>query len=251
MGNDFFGTNGEKVSTVRKLAKAFKDTNHMAYRELIKSAKLSKEMSQKLFKKNDKPDLPKEIKHQEEMIELIKEAIIEKEAAEIALDRQRQELEERIAELETKLSALKETFAQMNQLMSKINEDEAILQQEFSKQSKKLDKLNRFSLIHPTATLTALDKASATTILVASKTDVEYLGFDRFADLIIDTDEAFVLTLEAIPDDISKMFETKRELKSALAYTELVYKFWAEDKEFDMLYNHEGIKKLIELLNIF
>lgn len=123
------------------------------------------------------------------------------------------------------------------------NELEKVL---LPQQEKKLEEMKKFTLVHLSATLTALDK-KRTTVIVCTKFDAEIMRFNKFADCVVDTADDY-LPQEDIPYGARGKFNTLQEFYSAIEYVKLVLKYWAEDKSYELLYNSEGIRYILDSL---
>ena len=233
------------VLTVMDLAVAFRSPNHLAYRNMLRDTGISSEFQRKLFQEKEKVNYDKFLERHAELSKIVKSAIDEYQENIGDYEKTLEILEQRIKEVETRLDYLRQTAGEIKAKLQKNRNDK----DELEKQEKRLEQMKRYTLVHPTASITAIDKRRDTTIIV-SQYDADSMGFDRFADLVIDSEEYCDQEDLVICKGVQK-FNSKEEEMSAIMYVSLVFEFWANDKPFDLLYNHEGIKYILDNLGIF
>ena len=243
------------VVTIKDLAEAFNSTDHMAYKNMLKQEGVSDGLKAVLTKPKDKSRYSKNLENQQHEVEVIEKVIFDYEkeakqhekecnkacdeydgakmkyeAAKRIMERQQRKIEEAEAKIHSETMKKKKAEEQKQEMETLLTDS-----------NKKLEQMKKFVLVHPTATLGSLDK-SRWSVLIATKFDVMQLRYKRFADEIIDTADDPIY----IPEGAREKFETEEEFKSAVEYTKLVVRYWAEDKPYELLYNSEGIKYMLE-----
>ena len=119
-----------------------------------------------------------------------------------------------------------------------------------SVQEKKLEKMGLFVLVHPTATLSALDK-KVDSIIVCTRFDVQSMNFEHFADKIEDTSNFEELNVTDFPEDASSKFSTSKDYASAIEYVKMVARYWVENKPFELLYHDDGVQYILDSMKLF
>lgn len=253
---DFFMEKRKRVKCIQELAEAYNATDHQAYRRMIDEMNISGDFAKVLkSKKEDKWRFAKNVERQTQVIEVIEKSIegfgdkivnheenyqvayAEYERAKKFHDaavRMQQKQAERMAKAKIKMQMA---------IKSKANAeaDKMIMEQELIDNTNKLNQMKKFTLVHPTATVTAIDKRSQT-VLVCTEFDANRMRYRIFADQIIDTSADEL----DIPYGAEQRFSSEEEFRSAVEYAKLVVRFWAEDKPIDLLYNSEGIQYILK-----
>ena len=245
----------EKIKYLQELAEVYNSKNYGAYRQVIEQIGLSGEFKKILMKRNDEWRYAKNVERQMEMLEML-EKVIEGLKAKVMkigadYDKAKEEYEKakkkydiatRIQKFqEEKMAKAKRKMEEVNRHKITIKNDINEMENALKQNEKKLKKMQRFTLIHSTATLVGIDKRHET-VLVCTKYDVERMKFDRFVDEVEDTS---FYDLD-IPYGAREKFATEQEFESAIEYVKLVIRYWAEDRPYDLLYNCEGIKYMLE-----
>lgn len=228
------------VVSIQELVEAYHSTDYRKYREVMKKANVSSELQKTLLKRKEEWRFARRLEFQEEEIELIKKIVWqlgiearkeEKEYRQVCIELNKAEAIFRHAE-----TAWKRAKKRKEEAENKKKEMEELLEQ----QSKKLEQMKKFILLHPSATLTALDK-KLDSVLVCTKFDVERMKFNKLADCVMDAPD---VDLE-VTKEMEEKFTSKQELDSAVEYAKLAIHFWLEDKPYELLYNSEGIKYIL------
>lgn len=255
-----------KTLTVRDLAKAFNSQNHQEYRQMIDSAALPAKMRQFLlrkqyyirfqedcakFRENRLATMQNSLAEQEAEVEASLEAL---EVSDKDLEKARKSLADaqhafRLAKkrLDEQQTIYDEAFErhQKNQERFRRNSNKHEDQERLIKEAEKLlREAQNYVLIHSSATLSSISKKSG--ILVCTRYDANELHFHKHVDQIIDISEETYSDL--IPVNVRELFNSEEEYNSAIAYVELVLKFFFDGGQYELLYNSEGISKLLNTI---
>ncbi len=244
------------VATLYDLTEAYQNRDRMAYRRLLENAGVSKELKKKLTTKSEEWRKSKNPEFQEEEIELLRnlicdlnEKIREQEDIRKSAYRNVQEAEELIAEAQ-------ERFKKANQIYKKEKEKEDELKEEkkstenlIAQEAKKLKKLQKFILVHPTATISSLDKRQEN-MIVCTKFDFDNnKGISKIVDSIFHCEEGNLLN-KADLEQAREEFGSLEDFLSAVEYVKMFTVYWAEGVEYELLYNCPGIKRMLDLLKL-
>lgn len=244
-----------KVVSIQELAKAYNSTNYGAYHLMLEQCGVSAELKKILTKKNDEWRFAKNVERQIEMIEMLEKVVDGLSAKITKVDKKYAEAYERYEKARklssTAMRIYKRQIANMEtarremetarQCKQNNKEDKQQMEAALENNVKKLKQMQMFTLIHPTATITALDK-KRDTVLVCTKFDAIIMQFKKFADEVEDTSADEI----EIPYGAREKFATEDAFESAVEYVKLVVRYWAEDKPYNLLYNDEGIKYILE-----
>lgn len=238
------------------LAKARKSSDHRLYKDTIVSASIGDDCKRLLLKQNGSKPRPRNVQWQKEFIEMLetqkdqKDFLIEDMRIDLIglheiMNMAKAEYEDVLAELkeaEIKLRKAKKGYEKFKAEVSALTNEQKMLEDEISNEYKRLEQMNHFLLLHPSATITALDKKCGHTIVCTSYDKVDCCGV---ADTIVDTTN--VDLVEDVPEKVKGMFSSERELKSAIEYVKLVLVYFIEDKDSQLLYDSQGITDLLKL----
>ncbi|MCI8309376.1 MAG: hypothetical protein HFJ45_04080 [Clostridia bacterium] len=233
-------------TTLRDLAEAYNSPNHLLYRKKVAKLNVSDLLKQKLYQKR-RADLlfTKNAKIQEEEIEHTEKTISEEEEK---IAKNSKELDKYIKRMKKISRVLEELNARISRIKQEMKESESylgILKDTRTAQERKLDQMRIYTIVHPTATITALDKKKDTNIIV-SKFDADQMRFERIADYV-DDGENSIEREDILPFVIPSMFESEKDMESAICYVQVAYKYFVNygRSAFCPLYNHEGIKYIL------
>lgn len=98
-------------------------------------------------------------------------------------------------------------------------------------------------LVHPSARLSAFSTKIGTGILICTKYDSSRLSYRKHVDKIITAQENYK---DLIPEDAINYFESQEEFESAKEYVNLVLQFFFNGDDYELLYNSEGIKYILD-----
>lgn len=240
----------KEVVTIQDLANAYHSKDHLAYRNLINNSGISKQLKGTLIQRQGEKHITKNPNLQEQYIENIKSRIHEQneemEQIEYAFQNAQKKLKKAQAVLKKEkfLKMVQDDVKKQEQRKNLAQSDKHKLEETLSKEEKKLKKMKIFALVHPTATVNALDKNSETTI-VCTKFDSDNMQYGIFADIIANTSKEDFFEREIL-EDARKKFSSKEEFQSAIEYVKLVFEYWANDRQYKLLYNSEGINYILE-----
>ena len=252
--------------TIRDLARTFNSENHLEYRQMIDSAHLPAKMRQFLLRKEYyirfQEDCAKFRENQLAVMEnTLSEQIAENESTLSALEVSEKELEEAKKAL---LNAQHEFHVAQNRLNEQQSVYEKVLaehqqnqdhfrrgsakqedQERLIKETRKLlREAQNYVLIHSSATVSSVSRKSG--ILVCTRYDANELHFHKHVDQVVDISDLRYADL--IPLDARSFFDSEEEFNSAIAYIELVLKFFFDNCQYELLYNSEGISKLLDII---
>lgn len=250
--------------TVRDLAEAFNSSNHQEYRNMIDRAGISGKMRQFLLRKAYYIRFQEDCaKFREDRLAIMERSLSEQEAENEetlnALEVSEKELEEAGKSLSQAQRAFNLAQKQLNDEQAKYDEILAryqLNQEKFRRGSSKQEDQERlikeaqkllreaqnYVLIHSTATLTSVSKKYG--ILVCTRYDSNELHFHKHVDQVIDIPDNSYADL--IPADARNLFGSDEEYNSAIAYIELVLKFFFDGCQYELLYNSDGIKQVLD-----
>lgn len=252
--------------TIRKLAEAFNSSDHQEYRRVIDNAAIPAKMRQFLLRKEYYIRFQEDCaKFRENQLAVMEKSLSEQEAEVIA---SLEALEVSEKELETARKALLAAQHEFRLVEKKLQDQQAeydkILEQhqknqksfqrgsakqseqeQLIKEAKKLLKeAQNYILIHSTATVSSIARKSG--ILVCSRYDENSLHFHKHVDQIIDIPKNRYADM--IPENARSYFESDEEYHSAVAYVEMILKFFFDNCQYELLYNSEGIDKLLNII---
>ena len=249
--------------TIRELASAFNSENHLEYRQLIDSAHLPTKMRQFLLRKQYyirfQEDCAQFRENQLAVMEnMLSEQTAKVEASLNALEVSEKEVESARKELAEAQRAYQSAFIRLtnqqdiyDKALAKHRQNQDCFNRGSTKQEdqerlvKKAQKLlkeaQNYVLIHSSATVSSISKKVG--ILVCTQHDADELHFHKHVDQVIDIPENNYADL--IPDNARTFFGSDEEFESAIAYVELVLKFFFESRQYELLYNSDGIDKLL------
>lgn len=252
--------------TIRDLAKAFNSGNHLEYRQVIDSAHLPAKMRQFLlrkeyyirfqedcakFRENQlstmENALSRQITENESILSALEVSEKELESARKALLDAQHEFHLAQKRLNDQQAAYDEIFAkhQENQNLFQRGSAKQEDQEQLIKEAKKLLKeAQNYVLIHSSATVSSVSKKAG--ILVCTRYDANELHFHKHVDQVIDIPD--INYADLIPVDARAFFSSEEEFNSAIAYIELVLKFFFDGCQYELLYNSEGIDKLLSII---
>ncbi len=249
--------------TIRELASAFNSENHLEYRQLIDSAHLPTKMRQFLLRKQYYIRFQEDCAQFRENQLAVMENTLSEQTAEVEASLNALEVSEK--EVESARKALVEAQHAFRLAQNKLNEQQATYDQALATHQQNQDRFNRGSvkqedqerlikeaqkllkeaqnyiLIHSSATVSSVAKKAG--ILVCTRHDADELHFHKHVDQVIDIPESNYADL--IPDNARSLFDSNEEFESAIAYVELVLKFFFEGGQYELLYNSDGIDKLL------
>lgn len=245
---------------LRDLAKTRNSSNHRLYKDTIASAPIGNDCKRLLLKQNGNKPRPRNVQWQKEFIEMLetqkdqKDFLIEDMRIDLIglheiMNMAKAEYEDVLAELkeaEIKLRKAKKGYEKFKAEVSALTNEQKMLEDEISNEYKRLEQMNHFLLLHPSATITALDKKCGHTIVCTSYDQVDCCGV---ADVVEDT-AILDLLEENVPEKIKGMFSSEKELYSAIEYAKLVLTYFIEDKKPLLLYDSLGITELLKLQGI-
>lgn len=220
------------------MERTFYSPNYRAIWALFESEKISKKLQDMAMGKK----MNKDESWQEDYLEIIRDNI--------------EELEETIAKYDSLCQEAEEAYQKAKATWEKTKQRKAIVEvakqrdlEKLQKEEKKLERMKIFVLTHATATLSALNK-KIDSIIVCTEFDLERMNFNHFADRIEDTEVFEQLLKSDIPKDAVSKFESVEEYVSAIHYVRMVVQYWSEDKPFELLYHDEGIKYILDSMNL-
>lgn len=246
---------------LRDLAKTRNSSNHKLYQETIRSMSLGVDCKRLLLKSNSSKPRPRSAQWQKEFIEMLesqkaqKDVLIEDMRIDLTglgelTKMAKAEYEDALAELkesELKLIKAQKEYEQFRKKMTAQVNEQKMLEDEISNEQKRLEQMEQILLLHPSASVTALDKRCGYTIVCTAFDQMDCCGVE---DVVEDT-TILDLFEENVPEKIKGMFSSEREFYSAIEYTKLalVY-FIEEDKAPKLLYDSKGITELLKLQGI-
>lgn len=231
---------------ISDLAKACNSSDYWEVWRLFERENISKELQRMVMGKQSN----KNPNWQQEYIDMIKGSIKAQEEKIAKYEQEYQKAEEQFKKALENFRNAKESLEK-----AKERKNAAILtnekqKSELSRQEKKLEKMGCFVLVHPTATISALDKKVGYTV-VCTKFDVESIKFKLFADRIEETLDFEELSKTDFPADAFSKFSTSKEYTSAIEYVKMVARYWVENKPFELLYHDDGIKYILDKIKLF
>lgn len=252
--------------TIRDLAKAFTSENHLEYRQMIDSAHLPTKMRQFLLRKEYYIRFQEDCAKFREDRLAVMENTLSKQVAENESVLSALEVSEK--ELETAKKALLNAQHEFRRAQNHLNEQQAVYEKALAEHQQNQDRFQRGSakqedqerlireaqkllkeaqnyvLIHSSATISSVSKKAG--ILVCTRYDANELHFHKHVDQVIDIPD--INYADLIPVDARAFFSSEEEFNSAIAYIELVLKFFFDGCQYELLYNSEGIDKLLNII---
>ncbi|MCI8471435.1 MAG: hypothetical protein HFJ35_08365 [Clostridia bacterium] len=246
---------GRVIVSLMDLATAFKHNDYRAYGRLVKESKLSEEFTKRLTSKDDSWRKAKDADYQAAEVEILDDVIqnieedIEKQKkpssdASEKLQIARKKLKRAEDEYKVAQKYFDEQKANMEKLENDKKEVEALRVQEI----KKLKQIKKVTLVHPTATLSSLDKQKDT-IIVCTSFDAKRMEFTRFVDRVFDSTESNLVE-DAVLREAEKELNSFEELLSAVEYVNMVFSYWAYNRDYELLYNSKAIQLMLDSLNL-
>lgn len=249
------GRNERVIASLNDLAEAFKNNDYRAYQTLLRSAKLSKEFTKRLTSKDDTWRKSKSADYQAAAVEIISnviqnvdEDIKEQEIVCADAGQKLQMAEKALKEAEAKYRDARKYFDNQMSKKKKLEGEKKATEGLRVQEIKKLEQIRKLTLVHPTATLSSLDKRRETTI-ICTKIDAKRMGFTRFVDYVFECTDGNLVDKEVLKKVQSELGDLE-EFSSAVEYVKMVVRYWAENKEYELLYNSEAIKQMLENLGI-
>ena len=242
------------------LAKMKKAKDHRLYQETIRSMSIDVDCKRLLLKSNGSKQRPRNQKWQEEFIQMLESQMSQKneqiEGMRIDLtglgelmNMAKAEYEDVLAELKESELKLKKAQIRYEQFRKKLTaqiNEKKMLEDEISNEQKRLEQMEQILLLHPSASVTALDKRCGYTIVCTAFDQMDCCGVE---DIVEDTTILDLLD-ENVPEKIKGMFSSEREFYSAIEYAKLVLTYFIEDKKPQLLYDSLGITELLKFQGI-
>ncbi len=243
------------------LAKMKKAKDHRLYQETVDSAPIGDGCKRLFLKKNGSNPRPRNRKWQEEFIQMLesqkeeKDALIENMRIDLTglgelMNMAKAEYEDVLAELKESELKLKKAQIRYEQFRKKLTaqiNEKKMLEQEIANEHKRLEQMEQILLLHPSASVTSLDKRCGHTIVCTAFDQMDCCGVE---DLVEDT-TILDLFEENVPEEIKDMFSSEREFYSAIEYTKLALVYFVEeDKAPKLLYDSNGITELLKLQGV-
>lgn len=244
------------VATLYDLAEAYQNRDKRAYRRLLENAGVSKELKKKLTTKSEEWRKSKNPEFQEEEIKLLKRITCElneqireqEELCENAYQKV-QEAQELLAEAQESLKKASQAYEKEKKKEVELKEEEKSTEDIIRQEEKKLKKLQKFILLHPSSTISSLDRRQEN-MIVCTKFDFDNnKGFSKVVDSIFHCEEGNLLN-KADLEQAREEFETLEDFLSAIEYVKMFTIYWAEGIEYELLYNSPGIKKMLDILKL-
>ena len=238
------------LTRIQDLAEVYNAVNYPTYRTTVRMLNVSKELKSTLIRKTDELRFIKSVERQREEFEIVEQQLLrwneEIKKAEVSRMQANHKLEcakqaLRVAQLMMKEA--QEEYRKQQEMKCKAEQERSDWEKLITIQRKKLERMKQYTLVHPTATITALDKKRES-VIVCTKYDATKMNFKKFADCILDTSEDEFAVDELIPQDASERFSSKEEFLSAIHYVRMVVQYYMQDKPYQLLYNSSGIRYL-------
>lgn len=227
------------TNTLQDFVDAYKAADYRAGQRLIEKSEVSGQLRNMLMGKNEER-FAKNVRFQEEQLEVMEKAIQQERDKIQQCRNERAKACEKLKEAQKAFRAAQAEVDKQEQRLRETERNVGEMEKRLHKEEKRLEQMKRFTLVHPTATLTSIDKRKET-VIVCTKFDMSLKGF---ADLIFVSDDDFAEN--DIPKDARERFGTIQEYISAIEYVKMVIHYWAEDKPYEALYNSEGIKYILD-----
>ena len=235
------------VATLYDLAGAYKCRDKYAYRRLLENAKVSDNFKKRMTTKKAKGKRYKNPIFQEEEIKVLKNAICDLDTEIKKQESDCKEAEETVRIAAEELRKANQVLKEKKERLASLSSKKSLIQNCTKEEERKLEKMMNFTLVHPTATLSSLDKKHETTI-VCTKFDIDTMKFAKFVDLTYDCEENLISEEEF--KQIREEFETVEQFISAFEYVKMVAKYCVEDWKCELLYNSPSIKHMLDILGI-
>lgn len=232
-----------QVATInlQELAKAYHATDYRQYRQVMKEAGISNELESRLTKKYEEGRFARSIEFQQEEIEMLEKVLwTVRDKAEVC-KKEHERAYQAIQTAQEELRIAQRNFKQISEELEARKQEKEEMEEILLQRYKKLEHMKKFILIHPTASLSAVDKKREG-VLVCTKFDSERMNLRRFEDCIM---EAVDIELD-VPQEYKKRFACHKDWESAVEYVKLVVQFWLEDKPFEALYSSQAIQEMLD-----
>ena len=113
----------------------------------------------------------------------------------------------------------------------------------FESAKKSLTEKKHYIIVHSTATVCSLSRKINKGVLVCSQYDASTLSYKKHVDKVVNCKENYS---DMIPDDAIMYFDSQEDFESAKAYVSLILKLLFEKADYELLYNSEGIKYILD-----
>lgn len=230
-----------KVVSIQELAKAYYSTDYKEYREVMNKANVSKDLQKRVRQKKPEGEFGKRIDFQKQEIRVVKKIAYQLELEAKEQEKNYEQVCKKVNQAEKEFRIAEIAWKKAKKMKEDAEKKQLEMEELLALQMKKLQQMEKMILLHPSATLPALDK-KRNSILVCTKFDVERMTFLKFADCVM---EAADVDIE-VTKEMAEMFVSKQELDSAVEYAKLAIYFWLEDKPYELLYSSEGIKYILD-----
>lgn len=245
----------ERVTTLNDLAEAFKQSDYRAYGRLVKASQISAEFTKRLINKDDAWRKSKNADYQaaevgilDDLIRSIEEKIKKQENPFSDAMEKLQLAKENLKKAEAEYRKAQENFDNQREKIKKLEVEKKEIEKLRTLESKKLKQIKKVTLVHPTATLSSLDKCKDT-IIICTKFDADRMKFTRFVDAIFDS-ESENLIEDTVLEEAKKELNSIEEVLSAVEYVKMLAYYWSNNKDYELLYNSKAIQLLINSLNL-
>ncbi|MGN1297681.1 MAG: hypothetical protein ACI4VH_04575 [Clostridia bacterium] len=237
--------------TLADFAELKKLSDYSAVMRFFKKSKHSIDLQRKMIGKNQYKNNPQK---QEEYIRIIEEGLEDQKLKIQQCQAIYQSAKDNVERALQQLKKAKKTLADAENALKEArnmeNAEKALqskLETTLLEQTKKLEQIKVFALVHPSATLTALDKKINHTF-VLTRYDLKNMNLESFADIIEDTDSNLIDS--EIKKEALEKFHNQSNYESAIEYVNMVIKYWIENKPFVLLYNDDGIRYILERIGV-
>lgn len=238
----------ETEGSIYDLARTYQARNHTAYQSLLTAANISRDMKKRLTTKKENWRDKKNPQFQEAEIELSESLLgrIDKQ-----IEEQKnicQSVDEEVKKAQEALQAAMEKFNEQKQKEEDLKKEKKQIESIIAQKKEKLQKMQQLVLVHPTASISAIDKKREN-MLVFTRFDLDNMVFSKVVDSVFKYNGEDLLKKEEV-EPVREEFETRDEFFSAVAYVEMVVYYYSEGYNYELLYNSKGIKHMLELVGI-
>ena len=237
----------KKLLTIRDLAKAY---NHKEYKLLING--FPNDTRKYLTRKSDSKlansftsQVPEE-SFLTEYESALNKAMQEFRQTDKKLEDTRKELINAELALSNALKAVsraKEDYKDILYIHQKTINDISQKRYMFESAKKSLTEKKHYIIVHSTATVCSLSRKINKGVLVCSQYDASTLSYKKHVDKVVNCKENYS---DMIPDDAIMYFDSQEDFESAKAYVSLILKLLFEKADYELLYNSEGIKYILD-----
>lgn len=227
------------------LVEAYHNNDRNAYNRLLKNSRISEEFKKQLTTEKDTWRKAKNPTVLEDAVKKLQNSI-EQLDEEICLQNDLYMTSyEKFEVMKEKLRLAEETIIMHQKQIEELKKQKDMAQNLMNGIEDNLQTIKKYTLVHPTASISSLDKRRKTTI-VCTNFDMQNMKFTKFVDYVFHCDED-VLKLESEElDQMREEFSTFEEFLSALEYVKMVVTYWIHEQEYEVLYNSKGIKHMLE-----